>query len=174
MYNPLLVTIHQSLDFAPIGGLDPDFYTIATVDASGLGIVLPPNVLITQQFTQTAGDSLRNGIVFVPDATTGSSPATYYRKAPGVEGLTTTSTSQVAYQVVLNPGGGGGNHQPVANPQSVTVLKNNSASITLTGSDIDNDPLTYSVDTQPAHGNLSGSAPNLLYQPNLNFTGSDS
>jgi hypothetical protein len=67
------------------------------------------------------------------------------------------------------------NHPPVANAQSVTVVKNTATSITLTGSDADaGDSLTYSVVTNPAHGTLSGTAPNLTYTPTAGYTGADS
>src|SRR5204863_90363 len=35
-------------------------------------------------------------------------------------------------------------------------------------------PLTYSIGTSPAHGTLSGTAPNLTYTPNANYNGADS
>ena len=46
--------------------------------------------------------------------------------------------------------------------------------ITLTGSDVDGDDLSYRVVTTPTHGTLGGIAPNLVYTPDANFTGSDS
>ena len=52
-----------------------------------------------------------------------------------------------------------GNSPPVANPQTVTVNKNTAKSITLTATDPNNDPLTYSIVTQPSHGTLSPSTP---------------
>ena len=55
-----------------------------------------------------------------------------------------------------------------------TIQEDTAASITLGGSDIDGDPLTYSVVTGPRHGCLSGTAPNLIYTPRANFNGSDS
>jgi hypothetical protein len=55
--------------------------------------------------------------------------------------------------------------------QSLTLLKNKSKAITLTGSA---GTLTYSVVTPPAHGTLSGTAPNLTYTPAANYTGLDS
>jgi autotransporter-associated beta strand protein len=66
------------------------------------------------------------------------------------------------------------NDPPVANPQYVEVLPNTSKAITLTGSDNCNDPLTYAVLTQPAHGVLSGAAPNVTYTPAAGYTGADS
>ena len=38
----------------------------------------------------------------------------------------------------------------------------------------DKDPLTFTILTQPAHGMLGGTAPNLTYTPRLGFTGQDS
>ncbi|MGC8885987.1 MAG: Ig-like domain-containing protein, partial [Verrucomicrobiia bacterium] len=48
------------------------------------------------------------------------------------------------------------NDAPVANPQTVTTPEDTAVSITLTGSDIENDPLTFAIVDQPAHGTLSG------------------
>jgi hypothetical protein len=56
----------------------------------------------------------------------------------------------------------------------VTTLQNQSVSVTLTGSDPDNDLITFAVLTTPQNGSLSGSAPNLTYTPNANFNGVDS
>jgi hypothetical protein len=45
--------------------------------------------------------------------------------------------------------------------------------ITLTGSDVENSPLTYAVVTNPANGSLSGTAPNLTYTPSAGFSGTN-
>src|SRR5205823_4787533 len=66
------------------------------------------------------------------------------------------------------------NDAPVANAQSVTTAEDTAAAITLTGSDVDGDALTYVVATQPAHGTLTGTAPNLTYTPAANYNGPDS
>ncbi|MFN8487764.1 MAG: Ig-like domain-containing protein [Caldilineaceae bacterium] len=66
------------------------------------------------------------------------------------------------------------NNPPVANDQSVTTAQNTAVNITLTASDADNDPLTYSIVSNPSHGGLSGAPPNLTYTPNAGFSGSDS
>ena len=63
------------------------------------------------------------------------------------------------------------NDAPVANAQSVTTNEDTAKAITLSGSDVDGNPLTYSVVTQPAHGALSGTAPNLTYTPAANYNG---
>jgi predicted extracellular nuclease len=63
---------------------------------------------------------------------------------------------------------------PVADDQSVTTAEDTPVNITLTASDGNNDPLTYSVESQPSHGTLSGTAPNLTYTPAPNYSGPDS
>jgi hypothetical protein len=65
------------------------------------------------------------------------------------------------------------NDPPVADPQTATVAEDGSTGITLSGSDPDADPLTYSVTSGPGNGTLSGSAPNLTYTPNGDYNGSD-
>lgn len=66
------------------------------------------------------------------------------------------------------------NTAPVANAQQISVGSGASVSVILTASDVDNNSLTYAVTQQPARGSLSGSAPNLVYTANSNFTGQDS
>jgi hypothetical protein len=57
----------------------------------------------------------------------------------------------------------------------VTVGEDSIAnSIMLTGSDLENQPLTFILLSQPAHGTLSGTAPNLTYTPAANYSGADS
>ena len=63
------------------------------------------------------------------------------------------------------------NDAPVANGQSVTTNEDTGKAITLSGSDVDGDTLTFSVVTQPTNGTLSGTAPNLTYTPNANYNG---
>lgn len=63
---------------------------------------------------------------------------------------------------------------PSANPQDVTLSEDVPTPVTLSGSDPEDDPLTFRVTTAPAQGTLSGTPPNLVYIPNLNSYGSDS
>ncbi len=66
------------------------------------------------------------------------------------------------------------NHVPMADIQSVVTAEDTPTVINLTGSDPDGDTVVYSVVTVPSHGGLSGTAPNLTYMPNKNFSGPDS
>lgn len=66
------------------------------------------------------------------------------------------------------------NDKPVAFPQSVVTNENTDLSIVLTGYDVEGSVLSYSVLSQPIHGSLSGTAPNLTYTPDAGFGGTDS
>ena len=66
------------------------------------------------------------------------------------------------------------NQVPTADDQSVTVTKDKSQAVTLTGSDADGDALTYIVLTSPAHGTLTGSGTSLTYTPARGYIGPDS
>jgi VCBS repeat-containing protein len=66
------------------------------------------------------------------------------------------------------------NNPPVADDLTVTTDEDTAAAITLTGSDPDGDPLTFSVVAGPSNGTLSGTPPDLTYTPNLNYNGPDS
>ncbi len=63
---------------------------------------------------------------------------------------------------------------PVAHDQEVTTKKDTVVNITLNASDPDGDALTFGLVTLPAHGTLSGTAPDLTYIPQSGFMGSDS
>jgi len=68
-----------------------------------------------------------------------------------------------------------GNSPPVANNQAVITNKNTAKAITLTATDPNNDPLTYSIVTQPAHGTITGgTGASRTYTPNTNYAGPDS
>ncbi len=66
------------------------------------------------------------------------------------------------------------NTPPVATAVSLATTKNVAVACTLPATDVNGDSLTYSVVAQPAHGTVSGTAPNLTYTPAQNYFGSDS
>ena len=66
------------------------------------------------------------------------------------------------------------NDTPVADAQALSTAEDTGLPITLTGSDVDGDTLTFTVQDQPTNGNLSGAAPNLVYTPSPDFNGGDS
>ena len=66
------------------------------------------------------------------------------------------------------------NDAPVADSQSVTTNEDTARAIVLNGSDVDGDALTYTLASNPSHGTLTGTAPNLTYSPAANYNGTDS
>jgi hypothetical protein len=66
------------------------------------------------------------------------------------------------------------NDAPVALGQSVTMPANTSLKITLQATDVDGDPLSFLLLSQPGSGVLSGTPPNLTYTPKAGFIGADS
>jgi hypothetical protein len=66
-------------------------------------------------------------------------------------------------------------HNPIASNQFVTVVKNGTLSIDLSGTDPENDSLTYSVETPAASGSLFQNDSNTqTYVPDTDFVGEDS
>jgi hypothetical protein len=65
------------------------------------------------------------------------------------------------------------NDPPLAHAQSLQVDENASLTVTLTGSDLENDLLTFVIVTSPAHGTLAGAGPNRTYTPSAGYTGLD-
>ncbi len=66
------------------------------------------------------------------------------------------------------------NSGPVAEPQSIATQEELPVAIILRGYDIDGDALSFQVEAGPANGSLSGQPPDLIYNPNPNYAGSDS
>jgi ELWxxDGT repeat protein/VCBS repeat-containing protein len=63
---------------------------------------------------------------------------------------------------------------PVADSKNQSVSEDTPTLIPLTGSDVNNDPLTFTVESQPSHGQLTGNPPTVTYTPDLNYNGADS
>ena len=66
------------------------------------------------------------------------------------------------------------NDPPVAEAQSLTTNEDTPLAISLSGSDVDSDTLSYFVVTGPSHGTVSGTAPNITYTPHPDYHGPDS
>jgi uncharacterized protein (TIGR03382 family) len=66
-----------------------------------------------------------------------------------------------------------GNDWPIAEGASLDSVRGAPVSFVLGASDPEDDPLTYSVVTLPAHGTLTGTAPALVYTPEAGFSGTD-
>lgn len=116
--HALLGAINFNLNFGT--GLLPGYYTSFTSsDLSAFNIVLPKNVFVTQQFTQTAGTSTRNGVVGSGTApTVGTNPnGAFYMSGTGItEGLYTVGgAGNLYYEVKVTP-------QAVPEPATMAAL----------------------------------------------------
>ncbi|MFT4924681.1 MAG: hypothetical protein ACI8WB_000764 [Phenylobacterium sp.] len=94
----------------------------------------------------------------------GTDTLTYFVNDGTVDSATATITITVAAQ----------NDQPLAVNQTLLLDEDTAIAVTLGGSDIDNDTLSYRVTVDPTNGQLSGTLPSLTYTANANFNGSDS
>jgi VCBS repeat-containing protein len=85
------------------------------------------------------------------------------------DGFTDSNTSTVS--ITINPV----NDAPVANAGSATTLEDTLTTIVLSASDVDADPLTYSIVSGVSHGTLGTITGNQVsYTPSANYNGSDS
>jgi large repetitive protein len=128
------------------------------------------------------GDALTYTITQQPahGTLTGSGPSVVYSPALNYFGPdafkfkvndgTTDSQEEATVSITVTPV----NDAPIANNQTATTEEDKPVGITLTGSDIEGDPLTFTVLTQPLRGTLTGTAPDLTYTPGPNYNGQDS
>ena len=65
------------------------------------------------------------------------------------------------------------NDPPVASNNSAILAEDSFAMVGLPASDVDGDPLTYTVVSGPGHGGLSGSGNSRTYAPAANYNGVD-
>lgn len=81
-----------------------------------------------------------------------------------------TRSSLINFRLYLQPT----NHAPLAQDQTLATQEDAALSITLTATDSDSDSLSYSIESNPTHGTLTGTAPNLTYTPATEYSGTDS
>ncbi|HJQ31564.1 MAG TPA: Ig-like domain-containing protein [Pyrinomonadaceae bacterium] len=127
------------------------------------------------------GDALSYAVVTGPahGTLTGTAPNLVYTPAAdynGPDGFTfRTSDGQLSSAVAtVSLNVNAVNDAPVANPQTLAGVEDAAKALTLTGSDVDGDALTYMLITAPQHGSLTGTVPNLVYTPAANYNGPDS
>jgi MYXO-CTERM domain-containing protein len=107
----------------------------------------PPNLTYTPNANFNGPDSM---IVTVSDGTVGSAPSTI--------AITVTPI----------------NDAPMAAAVSTVTEEATPVEVRLSGSDVENEALTFAVTVPPAQGSLSGDPPVLVYTPKPGFTGPDS
>ncbi|MBU1345365.1 MAG: IPT/TIG domain-containing protein [Alphaproteobacteria bacterium] len=147
-----VTTPFQTARALTLAGSDPNTpagaltYAIGTAPTHGTLSGTAPNL----SYTPAAGYSGPDSFTFsVNNGSASSSPATV--------------------SITVEPG------TPTADAQSVSVASQTATAVTLMGSDphAPARTLTYTVATAPAHGTLSGTAPNLTYTPAAGYSGPD-
>ncbi|MGC8887971.1 MAG: immunoglobulin domain-containing protein, partial [Verrucomicrobiia bacterium] len=159
-----------------------------TSQVATLSLLIPPS--IEQGLADVVvdeGDNVQFEVI-----ASGAQPLSYfwYKDNVLIGGATTPSlqlqsvqeSAQGIYRVVVSNLAGVAqslatltvNQKPVANSALISLPKNSSKSIVLTGADADGDSLTFAIATPPQHGTLSGTPPNLTYTPQTDYVGSDS
>ncbi|HYH98103.1 Ig-like domain-containing protein, partial [Hyalangium sp.] len=138
------------------------------------------SVAVTLVATDSDGDTLTFTVVSGPAHGTlsGTAPHLTYAPAPNFHGSDSftfrasdgTADSSVApVTLTVAPV----NDAPQAQETLVTTPQNTPVQVVLAGTDVDGDTLSY-LETQPSHGMLSGTPPNLTYTPADGYAGEDS
>lgn len=162
-------SVAMTLTGSDIDGDPLKFIVVLTLPANGgltdgiIAVTATPFVL--------SGDTLS----YTPDADFNGQDGFTFKVN---DGIADSEIAAVSITVIDEP--------PVANDQAVSVDEDTAAAITLTGTDVDGDPLEFIVLTLPANGvltigpNTLTSAPfslnlnTVTYTPNTNFNGQDS
>jgi hypothetical protein len=83
------------------------------------------------------------------------------------DGINTPSSATITINVAAV------NDAPVANAQTLSATGGTPLAIALTGSDVEASALTYAVVSDPTHGTLTGTLPNLSYKAEKRYNGAD-
>ncbi|CAN2041087.1 hypothetical protein GMMP15_270010 [Candidatus Magnetomoraceae bacterium gMMP-15] len=107
------------------------------------------------------------GVVTVTNSTKGKFTYTPHSNENGIDSFTFKVNESVpaTITVTINPV----NDAPTSQGQELTTGESEPLNITLIATDIDNDPITYSIEDNPQHGTLTGTAPNLVYTPDEGY-----
>ncbi|HEV8386538.1 MAG TPA: Ig-like domain-containing protein [Nitrososphaera sp.] len=129
-------------------------------DTLALEIVDDPDHGSIPEFDEDTGE-----VIYIPDEGYTGPDSFSFRANDGVEYSSTRLVS-----IIIS----GSNDAPVAYDKDVEVNENSKKKITLEVSAADEDSLSYSIVSDPDHGNLTGTPPNLTYRPYTDYTGPDS
>ena len=120
-----------------------------------------------------AGANIGDGFGF--SSANGTVPICWTGAAAGLDTVKASvgNTSGTA-TVTFTDGGQPVNRAPIADAKSVTTAEDTPLGVTLTATDPDGDPVSFTVITSPAHGSLTGSGASRTYSPAPNYFGPDS
>ena len=154
------ITVNQAVPVANNQSVTTAFATAASVTLVATG---PPTItfaVVTSPANGTLSGTAPN-LSYTPGSSfAGADSFTFKANNGGDSNIATVSITVTAPPL------------PVPAPQSVTVNYQTATPVTLTGTGLGT--ITYAVTVQPAHGTVSGTAPNLTYTPASGYSGADS
>ncbi len=154
-----------------IGGVEQTILYIG--GAPGFSGLLQINIEIVAG--TPVGDAVTIVIIIGGVGSTGALEPESLEPETGLEPEKGAGEPAVTIAITDDPAG-----RPVANPQAVMTDEDTPLPITLTGSDPEGDPLTFTITRAPTNGTLSILNPtgpasaDVTYSPVLNFNGNDS
>ncbi len=152
-----------------------------------MSFAVAPHALDRFTVTMTATTAIDvNGVEYYFECTAGPGNDSGWQAEPVYTDSGLANGQDYSYRVRARDGAGNmtgwsdafpaqtvANIVPVAYPQRVIAPFETATAITLSGSDGEDDPLTFAVLAGPEHGQLSGEAPNLTYTPDAGYFGPD-
>jgi VCBS repeat-containing protein len=166
---PVTVSINVLGNAAPVAGSQ----SVTNAEDTAMAITLVATDDGTNALIYTIVNAPTNGvlggtapdIIYTPATNYYGSDSFTFKANDGAKDSTTATVSIIVKPV---------NDAPVSQAQSVSAAEDTAKAITLAATDVETNTLTYAVVTGPAHGTLSGTAPNLTYTPASAYYGSDS
>jgi Bacterial Ig domain len=156
--------LSTSAAFNPANAVPLETTSTTTVFTKGPGPFLPPDVLGTVGPAKTLVPEppTTPSPPTPPTTPTTQAPTTPKQTFPTIPKTTIAATTTVKANV-----------KPVAQSGALIVRKDRKSPLILVALDPDQQPLTFAIVAQPQHGRITGTAPNLVYQPTKGFTGVD-
>ncbi|MFT5815297.1 MAG: hypothetical protein ACI9VT_003069, partial [Psychroserpens sp.] len=183
LYSDIQITVNDGINSASLSAFFINVLDNATPVANPQTGVLTDEdtaTSITLSATDADNDALTYTIVSTPTngALTGTAPNLTYTPNANYfgsdsfsikvnDGTADSNTATITITVADI------NDLPTVSSQSVNTLEDNALAIVLAATDSDGLIVSYTVNS-PSNGLLTGSAPNLTYTPDVNFSGIDS
>jgi hypothetical protein len=135
--------------------------TLITSDVDGDSLTYSIGTATVHGFLSIEG----NVVSYTPEANFNGSDSFTFKANDG-----TVNSNEAMVIITINAI----NDAPVAQGQTVTTAEDTSAAITLVASDVDGDPLAYSIIQVPFHGSAIIEGSEVAYVPTAGYNGPDS
>lgn len=169
------IIINPAPDHPPVLSVSPAEYTVnegdelvfdvSATDADGDEVTLSAAPLLANSdFTPITAVDPTTPYQFLPDYDQAGAYTVKFTAADTTGLVDEVSVSITVVDV---------NRAPTADTQGLSLEEDQSIGITLTGSDPDQDELSFMVISDPNYGTVSGTPPDLFYTPNPDYYGPD-